>query len=110
MSAVLVTTTTFAPTDRPWQRAFTNRSAAFGGIILLIIFLTCLFTLPFSLNLKNNFYFDLQHQKAGQLPPQLHPAWMWFGTTKLGQSLLGRCLVGGVISLTIGIAAAAISV
>ena len=32
------------------------------------------------------------------------------GTTKLGQSLLGRCLLGGVISLAIGIAAAAVSV
>jgi oligopeptide transport system permease protein len=32
------------------------------------------------------------------------------GTTKLGQSLLGRCLLGGVISLTIGVAAATVSV
>ena len=35
---------------------------------------------------------------------------MLFGTTKLGTSLLGQCLIGGVISLTIGLAAAAISV
>ena len=35
---------------------------------------------------------------------------MLFGTTKLGTSLLGQCLIGGLISLTIGLAAAAISV
>ena len=42
--------------------------------------------------------------------PQAAQAWIWFGTSKLGQSLLGQCLAGGVISLTIGLAAAAISV
>jgi oligopeptide transport system permease protein len=34
----------------------------------------------------------------------------WFGTDRLGRSLLGRCLLGGTISLFVGLAAAAISV
>ena len=35
---------------------------------------------------------------------------MAFGTTRLGQSLLGRCLAGGCVSLLIGVVAAAVSV
>jgi ABC-type dipeptide/oligopeptide/nickel transport system permease subunit len=102
--------TNFAAVDRLGRRALFSPRLAFGGSILLLIFLTCLLTLPLTLNPKSDFYFDLQHNHSAQLPPQATQAWMYFGTTKLGQSLLGRCLIGGLISLTIGIAAAAISV
>jgi oligopeptide transport system permease protein len=110
MSAAIVSPSDLAVSVRPRRRGLANRRAAIGGGILLLVFLVCLVTLPWSLNPKSNFYFDLQHQNAAQLPPQSSTVWMWFGTTKLGQSLIGRCLAGGVISLTIGFAAAAISV
>lgn len=41
---------------------------------------------------------------------QIHPPATWMGTDKLGRSLLIRCLAGGGISLSIGLAAALISV
>ncbi len=112
MSAIPITQplTDLPPADHMVRRLLANRRIVLGGGVLLVILLTCLGTLPMTLRGSSDFFYDLQHPGAGQLPPQLSPAWMWFGTTKLGQSLLGRCLTGGVISLTIGLAAAAISV
>lgn len=81
-----------------------------GGLILSLLLGTCIATLPWTLHPSSNFYYDRQHTDSALLPPQLHAPWMWFGTSKLGQSLLGQCLAGGVISLTIGLAAAGISV
>jgi ABC-type dipeptide/oligopeptide/nickel transport system permease subunit len=45
---------------------------------------------------------------APQLPPRAAPTFL-LGTDHLGRSVLARCLVGGTISLAIGIAAAALS-
>ncbi|HEX4055002.1 MAG TPA: ABC transporter permease [Tepidisphaeraceae bacterium] len=81
-----------------------------GGAILAVLLGLCIITLPWTLRSSSNFYYDRQHTDFALLPPQGHALWLWFGTSKLGQSLLGQCLCGGVISLTIGIAAAAISV
>jgi oligopeptide transport system permease protein len=95
-------------TDTP--RLIFNRRTKVGGGVLLLMLLTCLLTLPWTLRSTSNLYFDNQHKGMAQQPPSAAALWQWFGTTKLGQSLLGRCLIGGVISLTIGVAAAAISV
>jgi ABC-type dipeptide/oligopeptide/nickel transport system permease subunit len=96
--------------DTLLSRILSNRRVVFGGGVLLAILAVCLITLPWTARSSSNLYFDLQHPAAGQQTPKLSPLWMLMGTTKLGQSLLGRCLLGGVISLTIGITAAAISV
>lgn len=98
------------PAAARWALLRANRRILIGGGLLALILLLCLASLPATLNPSSNFYYDLQHPNAAQRPPALHPAWMLMGTTRLGQSLLGRCLTGGVISLTIGVAAAAISV
>jgi oligopeptide transport system permease protein len=82
----------------------------FGGLILLLLLGACIVTMPWTLHPGSNFYYDRQHTDSPLLPPQSNAIWMWFGTSKLGQSLMGQCLLGGVISLTIGLAAAAISV
>jgi len=95
--------------DTLLARIFSNRRILFGGGVLLLIMLICLATLPWTLHVNGDYYYDFQHQNAGQLPPQM-PLWKAMGTTKLGQSLLGQCLIGGVISLTIGVAAATVSV
>ncbi len=110
MTALAISPTTELPPVASWYRLLATRRIAIGGGILLAIVLICFCTLPATLQSSSNFYYDLQHPNSGQLPPQSSPAWMWFGTTKLGQSLLGRCLAGGCLSLTIGFAAAAISV
>jgi ABC-type dipeptide/oligopeptide/nickel transport system permease subunit len=86
------------------------RRVAIGGAILGVLLGVCLLTLPWTLRQSSNLYFNQQRTDASLLQPQAHEVWKWFGTTKLGQSLLGQCLTGGVISLTIGIAAAGISV
>jgi oligopeptide transport system permease protein len=81
-----------------------------GGLVLAILLGACIITLPWTLNSSSSLYYDQQRTDAALLAPQTHSLWLLFGTSKLGQSLLGQCLAGGVISLTIGLAAAAISV
>ena len=74
----------------------------FGGGILLLLLGTCIVTLPWTLGSSSNFYYDRQHTDSPLLAPRMDTVWMWFGTSKLGQSLMGQCLLGGVISLTTG--------
>ncbi|MDB5172032.1 MAG: Oligopeptide transport system permease protein OppC [Phycisphaerales bacterium] len=110
-----------------------------GGGVLALIVLTCLLTLPLTLDAPGQdhkhpagpLYFDRQTPYLSRVGPHFDRAQyerasglpqdpvdsslagrisLWFGTDTHGRSLLGRCLLGGVISLTIGIAAAAISV
>jgi oligopeptide transport system permease protein len=102
-----------------------------GGGVLLLIVLACLVTLPLTGNSDGPLYFDRQSPYLARVGPQFNRVAyeranglkqdpldatffgrisLWFGTDAHGRSLLGRCLMGGVISLTIGIAAAAISV
>src|ERR1700683_1706646 len=81
-----------------------------GGAALCILLGMCIVTLPWTLRSTSSLYYDQQRPDASLLHPQFHSPWLLFGTSKLGQSLLGQCLAGGVISLTIGLAAAAISV
>ena len=73
-----------------------------GGAMLLLIALPCVVTLPWSLQM-----FDHQQLEHGYAPP----SWQYpFGADTLGRSLLWRCLLGGAISLSIGLAAALVSV
>ena len=81
-----------------------------GGAILCVLLGSCIVSLPWTLHGGSEFYYDHQRTDAALHAPDAKNIWLWFGTSKLGQSLLGQCLAGGVISLTIGLAAAAISV
>lgn len=101
---------TAEPPDRLWRRALSSGRVLAGGGILLGIFLVCLVSLPWTARPGTAIYYDQQDQNASLLPPAARPFPMWFGTDNLGHSLVGRCLLGGVISLCIGLAAAAISV
>jgi ABC-type dipeptide/oligopeptide/nickel transport system permease subunit len=99
-------------TARGWRRAGRDRRLAIGGGILGALLLVCLLSLRWTLSTSSDLYFDNHHANfpdAALHAPALSPIWLWFGSTKLGSSLLGRCLVGGLISLTIGVAAAGIS-
>jgi ABC-type dipeptide/oligopeptide/nickel transport system permease subunit len=86
------------------------RRISFGGAILALLVGLCVVTLPWTLASTSSLYYDGQRTDAPLLPPAAASPWLWFGTSKLGQSLLGQCLAGGFISLSIGLAAAAISV
>jgi len=81
---------------------FANLSAAkIGGIVLVFMFVLCVFTLPITLNQYDN------QQLADRLQPPGEGGVM--GTDRLGRSMLVRSLLGGAISLGIGIAAATIT-
>lgn len=75
-----------------------------GGLALLLIAGPCLLTLPWSLR-----HYDDQRLNEDRLllSPSLDAP---MGTDALARSMLPRCLLGGAISLGIGIASAAISV
>ena len=99
-----------APPDTLRRRLWANARIRGGGGVLLAILLLCLVTLPRTARVGSDLYYDQQHDADPLARPDPHHPWMWFGTTKLGQSLLGRCLIGGLLSLAIGVTAAAVSV
>ena len=77
-----------------------------GAAILGVIVLSCFLSLPWTLGL-----YDLQVIGEGDVSPDRAPSFdEWFGSDRLGRGVLSRCLLGGVISLSIGLASAAISV
>jgi oligopeptide transport system permease protein len=108
-------TTTQPPPGVGW-RALRSGRVLVGGGVLALIGLACVATLFATTAASANhghggdFYFDNQHADMAQQRPQLSPAWMLFGSTKLGQSLLGRCLLGGAISLAVGLTASLVAV
>lgn len=99
-----------APPDKLWRRLARSRRVAWGGGILLAVVLLCLVTLPWTLNPSATLFFDNQNPAMARLSPGAGQPWLWLGTDALGRGLLGRCLLGGAISLMIGFAAAGISV
>lgn len=81
-----------------------------GGAFLLVMLLLCVVTLPWTLQDEHPLHFDNQRLELARTAPSGESVDRWFGYDMLGRSLLGRSLLGGVVSLTIGVAAAAISV
>lgn len=77
-----------------------------GGLILFLMFASCIVTLPTSLDV----YDSQDLARTLQTPDGQNGVHNLFGTDILGRSLLWRCLLGGAISLGIGMAAATISV
>jgi len=77
-----------------------------GGITLLCIAAVCLLSLPWTLHAYNAQDLGAVLAPPGEVPGVLG----WMGTDALGRSMLVRCLLGGAISLSIGLMAAAITV
>ena len=98
-----------AAPDATWRRVLRSGRVVVGGCILLGVMLACLLTLPWTLSAGSALFFDGQSEHVRQ-PPAGAPAAQWFGTDSLGRSLLGRCLLGGTLSLAVGVAAAMISI
>jgi ABC-type dipeptide/oligopeptide/nickel transport system permease subunit len=109
-STVADTTAAPAP-DTIWRHVFRSGRVMIGGGILLVMVLLCVVTLPWTTapaNGKVPFY-QVLNPDAVRKPPSGNIAG-WFGYDNLGRSVLARCLVGGTISLAVGLAAATISV
>lgn len=77
-----------------------------GAILLMLIALPCFMTIPWSLQQYNNQRMQVDTSYQDQPPSIGDP----FGTDLLGRSIFWRCLLGGAISLGIGISAACIAV
>lgn len=96
------------PGRSPWMdariRFMRNRAAVISLVLLSIITLLCVIgpmVLPHS-------YEDTDWNLMG-IPPTLQ-AWHLFGTDELGRDLLVRTLIGGRISLVVGLLATLVSV
>ncbi len=84
-----------------------------GGIgfgVLLLIALPCVLTLPWSLDRYAVSVVDASQLTADEELSQSPSFAQFMGTDVLGRSVLWRCLLGGAISLGIGLSAAFISV
>lgn len=90
------------PVSQPWRRFRRNRAALASLAVLALIVVACLATLPLSISRYNAMSFDNNRHPPTAAAP--------FGYDFLGRSLLDRVLLGGVISMGIGLAAAAIAV
>ncbi|MEM6315552.1 MAG: ABC transporter permease, partial [Planctomycetota bacterium] len=102
-----------AAPDSLWRQALQSRRVIIGGAVLLVIAGLCVVTLPWTLFLQDSsFYYDGQ----AAVPPSAEPLAGGqgliglFGYDPESRSMLARSLLGGVISLAVGVAAAAISV
>jgi oligopeptide transport system permease protein len=85
-----------------WRRLRRNRAAMTGAALLIAMVIAC-FLVPWWLGL------DPTTTAPGQR--SLPPSWAHgFGTDPLGRDMLARVLVGGRVSLLIGLAATAASV
>ena len=108
--------------DHVWRRLLHNGRFVVGGVLLALILGSCIVSLHWTgredlgtdedgYPIKNPYYFDAQDDKLAERPPTRGEGIIrWFGTDKLGRSILTRCLYGGTVSLEIGAAAAIIAV
>ncbi len=86
-------------------RLLRSRASAAGLAALAALTLACFASLPWSAR-----YYDQQILSFHHQPPRLSAAVDWFGRDHLGRSLLARTLLGGCVSLGVGLLAAAVSV
>jgi oligopeptide transport system permease protein len=90
-----------------WRRLKKNKLAMFGGAVVLVIVLLSLLG---ALSLKYPWVLPYTYDQtnldvANESPSWAHP----LGTDILGRDLMVRIIVGGAISLTVGLVATAVS-
>ncbi|MDA0803257.1 MAG: ABC transporter permease [Planctomycetota bacterium] len=101
------------------HRARWPAPALVGILVLLIVAGACILSLPWTLARVDDGEgmavrrFESTSYSQALLPP----AWWgggaaggWMGTDRYGRDVLARCLLGGAVSLTVGLSAAAIAV
>jgi len=84
-----------------WRRLKKNKLAILGAIILIIIVTASVFGPA----LSSYSYDQINLDKSSEPPSWEH----WFGTDQLGRDILVRSLIGGRISLMVGVIATAVS-
>jgi len=100
-----------APPPTLWRQIRTNRRVVLGGGMLFFLALACFASLPWTMHVPKGgtARYTMHYDNMAHKSPKPFVAG-WFGFDKLGRSVLVRSLLGGTISLAIGLAAAAISV
>lgn len=83
-----------------WRRLRQNRLAVAGAVALTLLFLVCLIGPWLAPSYRE------QDLALGAAPPS---AAHWFGTDSLGRDLLARVLVGGRLSLLVGLIASGVA-
>src|SRR5204862_6827913 len=84
-----------------WLRLRKNKMAMLGGLILVALMLV-----SFLAPLISPYTYEGQDLNLYLVPPQAHH---WFGTDTLGRDVLTRLLYGGRVSMSVGLAATAVS-
>jgi oligopeptide transport system permease protein len=91
-----------------WRRLRRNKLAMFGGVVVIFIILASLIG-PFIVKAATGYTYDFiptDRALVRAMPPSLkHP----FGTDPQGRDVLARVLVGGRISLMVGIVSTIVS-
>lgn len=115
-----MTATVLALRERPdtlWNQILGNRRVLVGGGIMAAFLLLCIGTLPWTIRPPRGAggetgipLYLRQNDKLVRHAPTLSPIEGWFGYDTLGRSVLARSLVGGSISVAVGLAAATIAV
>ena len=82
------------------------RAGPVGAVLLVLIGVPCFVTLPWSVDRYAETRLTGERDWTSQPPSLAEP----MGTDALGRSMLWRCLLGGAISLGVGICAAGIAV
>ena len=80
-----------------WHRLAKNQLAVFGGVTLILLTIACLVG-----PLISSYSYEDQNLNLGASGPSLSH---WLGTDTLGRDLLVRLLVGGRISIGVGLCA-----
>ncbi len=81
-----------------------------GAAILLAVGLACVISLPWTVGRQESaWYYNHQRPDWSRSAPRLSEPALWCGADARGRSLLGRTLLGGCLSLAVGLCAAAIS-
>jgi oligopeptide transport system permease protein len=91
-----------SPGRRSWRRLRQYPAAWFGAIVFSLIVLACYLSMPWTLD-----GYKIQNLNAVLQSPG---AEYWLGTDTLGRSLVQRLLLGGSVSIAIGLASATIAV
>jgi oligopeptide transport system permease protein len=84
-----------------WLRLRKNKMAMAGGIIVIFLMLV-----SFLAPLLAPYSYDAQDLNLYAVGPRAHH---WFGTDTLGRDVLTRLLYGGRVSMSVGLAATAVS-
>ncbi|QQZ30730.1 ABC transporter permease subunit [Thiothrix subterranea] len=88
---------------KAWHRLLRNKMAVGSAIVLLLIAVLCVLGPLFSPHPYDEIYWD-----AMGIPPDAVQGF-WFGTDANGRDLFVRTLIGGQISLMVGLAATSVS-